>query len=115
MLRRTLYNAKLRSTLQCPPNYRRANKRRIALEARRIQESEWFPAAIEPPAEDAIRLYRGLMKEAKKKMKLTDIEFFRVNLRHEFEITARQTSGRVRGLMYEKGLWMLKNDLGGLM
>ena len=93
----------------------RAVKRRSHLDKRRVSESQWMPHAVEPTPQDATTLYRHMLKEGYKTLELTDKKFFKKKLREEFEITARQTSSRVRGLMYEKGQWMLKNKMGGLM
>lgn len=96
------------------PNYTRANQRRFDLEQRRIDHVKWMPNAVEPTPEQARALFRGLLTKAYSELVITDKSLFRRKLREEFEITARQTSGRVRGIMYEKGLWMLMNDLGGI-
>lgn len=74
-----------------------------------------MPQAIEPTPEDAKILYRHMLKEGYRTLRLTDKDFFRRKLREEFEITSRQTSSRVRGLMFEKGQWMLKNNMGGII
>ena len=115
MLRRTnvTFASKV-SYMETPPNYIRVNTRREKLERRRIAEAQWMPKAIEPTPDQARELYRRMLKEGYKTLQLTDKEYYKAKLRFEFEVTARQTSSRVRGLMYEKGQWMLKNKLGGL-
>jgi hypothetical protein len=97
------------------PNYLRANQRRLKLERRRLNESVEYVPPTEPRPDEARRLYRNLLRTARATLIVTDKEYFRLKLRHEFEVTARQTSSRVRGLMFEKGMWMLRNKLGGLV
>ena len=104
--------------VQNPPDYERIVKRRKALDHRRIMESS-DPSKSLPPLpptpEEAIKLYRLLLKEGYRSLKLTDKEFYRIKLREEFQVTSRRTSGKVQGIMFEKGHWMLKNRLGGLL
>ncbi|GET87083.1 hypothetical protein, conserved [Leishmania tarentolae] len=97
-----------------PPDYTRANRRRMELEQQRIEASQYLPP-VEPTAEQACRLYRRLLKEGHKTLVVTDKEFFRRKVRYELEVTSRQTSSRVRGIMFEKGQWMLENKLGGII
>lgn len=70
---------------------------------------------VEPTPEMARSLYRQLLKAGRSTLICTDKEYYRQKLREEFEVTARQTSGRVRGIMFEKGQWMVQNKLGGLV
>ncbi|KPI84622.1 hypothetical protein ABL78_6327 [Leptomonas seymouri] len=97
-----------------PPDYTRANRRRMELEQQRIAASQYLPP-IEPTPEQACRLYRRLLKEGYKTLVVTDKNFFRRKVRYEFEVTSRQTSSRVRGVMFEKGQWLLDNKLGGIL
>ncbi|CCW67911.1 unnamed protein product [Phytomonas sp. Hart1] len=96
------------------PDFTRANLKRASLERKRLEASRYLPP-VEPTTNQACSLYRQLLKKGKKDLVITDNEYFRRKVRFEFEVTSRQTSARVRGIMYEKGLWMLKNRLGGLM
>jgi hypothetical protein len=104
-----------RHTLQNPPDYERVVKRRRQLEERRQKESAFYLPPVEPTPEQARTLYRQMLKKGYKDLVLTDKQYYRKVLRTEFEETARQTSGRVRGVMYEKGKWMLQNNLGGVL
>ncbi|CUG05867.1 Hypothetical protein, putative [Bodo saltans] len=97
------------------PNFLRANRRRAVLERRRLLDSRLNVPPVEPTAEMARSLYRRMIKEARKTLVCTDQEYFRLKVREEFEVTARQTSSRVRGIMYEKGQWMVQNRLGGIV
>ncbi|AIN96638.1 hypothetical protein LPMP_140570 [Leishmania panamensis] len=97
-----------------PPDYTRANRRRMELEQQRIVSSQHLPP-IEPTAEQACQLYRRLLKEGYKTLVVTDKDFYRRKVRYELEVTSRQTSSRVRGIMFEKGRWMLENKLGGII
>lgn len=97
-----------------PPDYTRANRRRMALEQRRIAQSGGTPP-VEPTMQQACQLYRRMLKEAEKTLHITSKDYFRRKIRFELEVTSRQTSSRVRGIMYEKGLWMLENKLGGIL
>ncbi|KPA77227.1 putative mitochondrial hypothetical protein [Leptomonas pyrrhocoris] len=96
------------------PDYTRANRRRMELEQQRIAASQYLPP-IEPTPEQACQLYRRLLKAAERTLVVTDKSFFRRKVRYEFEVTSRQTSSRVRGIMFEKGQWMVENKLGGVM
>lgn len=96
------------------PDFTRANKRRAELERKRMEASRFLPP-VEPTPEEAALLYRRLLKKAAKQLLITDKDYFRRKVRQEFEVTARQTSARVRGIMFEKGSWMAANDLGGLV
>lgn len=98
-----------------PANLHRVHRRRMQLERRRILESALSTPPVEPTGHQAVSLYRALLKAGQVHLQLTDKEYFRTKLRYEFEVTARQTSARVRGMMFEKGQWMLKNKLGGLV
>jgi hypothetical protein len=113
MLRRSL--AARVHWLEGPVNYERAQSRRAKLEQRRIDESAWHVPPVEPSAAQATRLYRAMLKDGTARLRLTDKAFFKRRLREEFEVTARRTSARVRGMMYEKGQWMLRNDMGGII
>ncbi len=117
MLRRSLVLGGVghKHGLNQPPNFERVVRRRQQLEQRRQSDSAWFLPPVEPTPQQAIALYRQLLKKADAQLKLTDKGYFRKQLRYEFEEVARQTSGRVRGIMFEKGKWMAKNDLGGLL
>lgn len=115
MLRRSLIFHQHKHLLQTKPSYERITARRRQLEQRRQAESAWHLPPVEPSAEQAIRLYRQLLKKGNEQLKLTDKACYRRKLRYEFEEVARQTSGRVRGVMFSKGQWMLKNNLGGLL
>ena len=95
-------------------DFLRASARRDVLEKRRVADARTFIPPVEPTREDARRLYKQLLAAGRARLTLTDKEYFRRKLRQEFEVTARKTSARVRGVMYEKGQWMLKHDLGGL-
>jgi hypothetical protein len=97
------------------PGYLRANRRRAVLERRRLLDSRLIVPPVEPTPEMARSLYRQMLKESHKTLLCTDKEYFRLKVREEFEVTARQTSSRVRGIMFEKGQWMVKNRLGGLV
>lgn len=101
--------------LQGTPNYVRANARRLQLERRRLRDSETTLPPMEPSPAEARCLFRQLLKEGYRTLQLTDKEYYRTKLRYEFEVTSRQTSARVRGIMFEKGKWMLGNKLGGLL
>ncbi len=113
MLRRSSFN--FRYVLSNPPDFERVVKRRRQLEERRQKESAFYLPPVEPTPEQARILYRQLLKKGYSDLVLTDKQYFRKVLRTEFEETARQTSGRVRGVMFEKGKWMLQNNLGGVM
>jgi len=97
------------------PNFERAAQRRKTLERRRLSDSRTMTPPIEPTAEQARSLYRKLLKLSKTQLVYTDLGYFRRKVRAEFEVTSRQTSSRVRGIMYEKGCWMVENRLGGLL
>ncbi|KAL7700453.1 hypothetical protein N2W54_005181 [Lotmaria passim] len=97
-----------------PPDYTHANRRRMELEQQRIEASQFLPP-IEPTPEQACQLYRRLLKEGYKTLVVTDKDYFRRKVRYEFEVTSRQTSSRVRGIMFEKGHWMVENKLGGII
>jgi hypothetical protein len=97
-----------------PPNYTRANRRRKELEQQRIAASQYLPP-IEPTPQQACQLYRRLLKEGDRLLVITDKDFFRRKVRYELEVTSRQTSSRVRGIMFEKGQWMVENNLGGIV
>ncbi|KAG5509394.1 hypothetical protein JKF63_06704 [Porcisia hertigi] len=97
-----------------PPDYTRANRRRMELEQQRLDSSMYLPP-IEPTAEQACQLYRRLLKEGYKTLVVTEKDFYRRKVRYEFEVTSRQTSSRVRGIMFEKGQWLLENRLGGIV
>lgn len=98
------------------PGYTRANKRRLDLERKRLGSSLYYSLPpVEPSPEEAVRLYRQLIKAAESRLVVTDKAYFRRVVRNEFEITALRTSKRVRGIMYEKGKWMLENNLGGVI
>lgn len=116
MLRKTVrYLNKQNSFLENQPNFVRANKRKLDLERRRLHDSMTYVPPVEPTTDMARGLYRRMLKEGYRTLVCTDKAVYREKLRREFEVTARQTSGRVRGVMYEKGEWMLKNKLGGLV
>ena len=89
-------------------------KRRRQLDNRRVADAQYTLPPIEPTPTQARGLYREMLKMASGQLRLTDMEYFRTKVRYEFEVTSRMTSARVRGIMYEKGKWMLKNDLGGI-
>ena len=93
----------------------RVYARRRALEERRLRDSAEYVPPIEPSPRQAATLYRQLLKTGNSTLVATDKDFFRRKVRDEFEITARRTSARVRGIMYEKGQWMVANSLGGLL
>ena len=97
------------------PNMWRIVKRRKDLEERRISEARTYTPPVEPTRSQSIALYRRLMKASETTLRLTNKKLFRDKLRSEFLVTARRTSGRVRGLMFEKGEWMVANKLGGLL
>ena len=86
----------------------------MELEQQRIEASQFLPP-IEPTPEQACQLYRRLLKEGYKTLVVTDKDYFRRKVRYEFEVTSRQTSSRVRGIMFEKGHWMVENKLGGII
>ncbi|KAH9597854.1 hypothetical protein LSM04_003401 [Trypanosoma melophagium] len=96
------------------PDFARANERRQLLERRRIDASYYY-APVEPTPEQACTLYRQLLKAGHAQLRVTDKNYYMKKVRYEFEVTARQTSARVRGIMFEKGQWMLKNKLGGIV
>lgn len=96
------------------PDYARAQRRRDHLEAHRLQASS-EPPPDEPTGREAKLLYRKLLKMGEETLTVTDKDYFRRMVRQEFEVTARRTSARVRGIMFEKGKWMLKNKLGGIV
>ncbi|KAG8341471.1 putative Complex 1 protein (LYR family) [Trypanosoma vivax] len=96
------------------PDFSRAAARRLDLERRRLEMSR-RPPPSEPTSQQACILYRQLLKAGREHLRVTDGKYYMRKVRHEFEVTARQTSGRVRGIMYERGLWMLKNKLGGVV
>jgi hypothetical protein len=98
-----------------PSNLTRVARRRKELEERRMADAATYVPPVEPSAAQAVMLYRQLLKEAEATLVCTDLEFFRRSVRHEFEVTARKTSSRVRGIMFEKGQWMLRNQLGGII
>lgn len=70
---------------------------------------------MEPNPSDALLLYRRLLKMGQSTLTLTDKDYFRRKVRYEFEVVGRKTSSRVRGLMFEKGVWLLENKLGGII
>lgn len=96
------------------PDFTRANRRRADLERKRMEASRFLPP-VEPTTQEATRLYRRLLKKADQQLVVTDKDFFRRRVRYEFEVTARMTSARVRGIMFEKGNWMADNNLGGIV
>ena len=96
-------------------DWHRVVKRRKEVEARRRLDAATYVPPQEPTAEQARQLYRAMLKAGRAQLRLTDPEFYRQKLRHEFEVTARRTTARVRGVMFEKGQWMLRNKLGGLV
>ena len=70
-----------------------------------------------PPTEaEAVALYRALLKKAERQLVWTDKQFFRRMLRFEFTVTSRIAEDRldVQRCMFEKGEWLLMNDLGGM-
>ncbi|EPY25231.1 hypothetical protein STCU_06777 [Strigomonas culicis] len=98
------------------PNYTRAQQRRSALEQKRIEHHQRYPLPpIEPTAAQAVQLYRALLRKGHAQLVVTDVDYFRRKVRWEFEVTARQTSGRVRGIMFEKGWAMARGNLGGII
>uniref|UniRef100_A0A7S1Q2I6 Complex 1 LYR protein domain-containing protein n=1 Tax=Neobodo designis TaxID=312471 RepID=A0A7S1Q2I6_NEODS len=113
MLRRV--PTRLGKAQQPRENLHRAAKRRKELEERRMHDAATYVPPVEPSPAQAVALYRQLLKVAEKTLVCTDKAYFRRKVRHEFEVTARMTSSRVRGIMYEKGQWLVKNDLGGVM
>jgi hypothetical protein len=104
-----------RSHLRNIQDLERVNRRRAVLEERRQRESAFYTPPVEPTRRQAVALYRAMLKEGNRTLRLTDKTYYRTRLRYEFEEVARQTSARVRGIMYEKGLWMLENKLGGIV
>ncbi|ESL06113.1 hypothetical protein TRSC58_06218 [Trypanosoma rangeli SC58] len=96
------------------PDFWRANERRMRLERRRIDASRYYPP-VEPTPQQACMLYRSLLKAGHAQLRVTDKAYYARKVRQEFEVTARQTSARVRGIMYERGQWMLQNKLGGVV
>jgi hypothetical protein len=96
-------------------NLNRVAKRRKQLEERRMEDAASYVPPVEPSPQQAAVLYRQLLKTADDVLVCTDKDYFRRKVRHEFEVTARMTSSRVRGLMYEKGQWLVRNELGGVM
>lgn len=96
------------------PNFTRANARRSLLERKRFEASRYL-SPVEPTPSQACSLYLRFLKESEKRLLVSDKNFFRRKVRSEMEVTARQTSARVRGIMYEKGKWMLENELGGVV
>eukprot|EP00759_Apiculatamorpha_spiralis_P013581 PhF_6_TR20396/c0_g2_i1/m.29370 len=99
------------NNLKQHPNILRRNKRRQELEDRRVSEAHNYIPPVEPTPAQARALYRHLLKTGKSTLRFTDLNMFQRKVRHEFEVTSRKTSSRVRGLMYEKGMWMLQNKL----
>lgn len=104
-----------RQYYRSPPNWSRVLTRKMTLERQRQQDSARNTPPVEPSPLEATRLYRQLLKTGRRQLALTDKEYFRRKLRYEFEVVGRKTSSRVRGLMFEKGRWMLRNQLGGLL
>lgn len=96
------------------PDFTRAQRRRDKLEGQRLRVSA-APPPVDPTAVEACRLYHQLLRMGNKTLVVTDKKYFQKTVRHEFEVTARRTSARVRGIMFEKGKWMLANDLGGVV
>lgn len=96
------------------PDFTRAQQRRDKLEGQRLRVSA-TPPPVDPPAVEACRLYRQLLRMGNQTLVVTDKKYFQKMVRYEFEVTARRTSARVRGIMFEKGKWMLENKLGGLV
>ncbi|CAD2222641.1 hypothetical protein AGDE_01185 [Angomonas deanei] len=96
------------------PDFARANLRKSKLEEKRLTQAHYLPP-VEPTPQQATQLYRRLLKEGEKQLKVTDKDFFRRKVKLEFEVTSRQTSARVRGIMYEKGCWMCEHKLGGIV
>ena len=90
-------------------------QRRRTLEDRRIAEAQTYIPPVEPTRKESLRLYRNLLKEAQKTLKFTPNSYFKQQVRHEYTVIAPKTSSRVRGIMFEKGKWMVDNKLGGLM
>jgi phage/plasmid primase-like uncharacterized protein len=97
------------------PNMERVYARRTELEARRQDDAARYMPPVEPTVQQAAQLYRQLLKKSRSTLVLTDGAYFQKKVRHEFEVTARRTSARVRGIMFEKGQWLVANNLGGLM
>nr|7AOI_XM Chain XM, Complex1-LYR-like [Trypanosoma brucei] len=91
----------------------RAAARRMQLERRRLEAST-HPPPVDPTAQQACVLYRRLLKAGHQQLLVTDKSYYARKVRHEFEVTARQTSARVRGIMYERGQWLVENKLGGI-
>eukprot|EP01062_Namystynia_karyoxenos_P014603 TRINITY_DN15263_c0_g1_i1.p2 TRINITY_DN15263_c0_g1~~TRINITY_DN15263_c0_g1_i1.p2 ORF type:complete len:174 (+),score=42.97 TRINITY_DN15263_c0_g1_i1:91-612(+) len=70
-----------------------------------------------PPTEaEAVGLYRALLKKADRQLVWTDKGWFRRALRFELTVTSRLARDRLdlQRAMFEKGEWLLNNDLGGL-
>lgn len=97
------------------PAFTRAKERRAQLERQRITTSSSAPLPVAPTAQQVCLLYRQLLKEAETRLTVTDKRLFQRMVRREIEVTSRRTSARVQGIMYEKGLWVLQNRLGGLV
>ncbi|KAJ9467870.1 hypothetical protein DIPPA_20241 [Diplonema papillatum] len=69
-----------------------------------------------PTEEEAIRMYRALLKKAEHQLVWTDKDWFRRAVRFEFTVTSRLAEDRLdlQRCMFEKAEWLLNNDLGGL-
>jgi hypothetical protein len=114
MLRATPLSRGLRAFAP-KPKWDRVTARRRDLEERRREDALRYVPPVEPTPLQAATLYRRLLKQGQRDLVCTDKDYFRHKVRYEFEVTARRASGRVRGLMFEKGNWMVSNKLGGLM
>eukprot|EP00756_Hemistasia_phaeocysticola_P043733 Hpha_TRINITY_DN17306_c0_g1::TRINITY_DN17306_c0_g1_i1::g.138017::m.138017 len=69
-----------------------------------------------PSEEEAVWLYRALLKKAERQLVWTSMDWFRRTLRFEFTVTSRLAKDKLdlQRNMFEKGEWLLNNDLGGL-
>eukprot|EP01063_Lacrimia_lanifica_P003220 TRINITY_DN11708_c0_g1_i1.p2 TRINITY_DN11708_c0_g1~~TRINITY_DN11708_c0_g1_i1.p2 ORF type:complete len:171 (+),score=54.47 TRINITY_DN11708_c0_g1_i1:66-578(+) len=70
-----------------------------------------------PPTEaEAVQLYRALLKKGERTLVWTDKGWFRRAVRFEFTVTSRLAAEKLdlQRCMFEKGEWLLNNDLGGL-
>ena len=70
----------------------------------------------QPTEYEAIALYRAILKKAERQLVWTDKTWFRRMVRLEFTVTSRLAEDKLdlQRCMFEKGEWLLNNDLGGL-
>jgi hypothetical protein len=59
-----------------------------------------------------INLYRRMLKQGKAELKYTSYEWYKKRLRQEFEKNRNRQDNKI---CLERGEWILKNKMGGLL